>query len=340
MSPVNSLPVEQTFNRSRSASLTGTFLFFAGLGCLGLAVVGFGIAIVGRPGQLGLHAMSTMPAILGVAALTGSWSLLRTPYRVSVGSEGLTIENKRGTQFLRWDDVGCAALETAGSSHRRRLNITDPNGKSIVKLDQSFERFEDLSAMISSHVDAMGDGTAERILRTKAKRQGTLAFVVGSFLAMACVFVAWKTQDDQRALRLLEEKGEPGEAEIVRRFVAPNGFTKRVEYKVVNSAGVSATRNVEVEPGFWNRLEGVKSIEVISVPDEPAISRLPLGEVREKDLTKTPAGGYGLAAIGGLLAMFLLGASPFMWNGWDLGHDSKTKKWSVRRYGKVVWSSS
>jgi hypothetical protein len=340
MSQVNPPSSEQTFNRSRSANLTGTLLFFAGLGLLGLAVVGFGIAIIGRPGELALHAMSTMPAILGVAALTGSWSLLRSPSWVSVGSDGLTIGHKRGTQFLRWDDVGCAALETVGSSHRRRLNVTDPNGKSIVKLDQSFERFDDLAAMISSHVEAKGDGTAERILRTKTKRQGALAFVVGLFLATACAFVAWKTHDDQRALRLLEEEGEPGEAEIVRRFVAPDGITKRVEYKVVNAAGLSGTRNVEVERKFWNRLEGVKSIPVISVPNEPSISRLLEGEVRENDFTKTPAGGYGLAALGGLMAAFLLGASPFMWKGWDLGHDSKTKKWSLKRYGKVVWSSS
>jgi hypothetical protein len=340
VSRVNSSFNEFIFNRSGSASLTGTLLFFAGLGSLGLAVVGFGIAIVGRPGQLGLHAMATMPAILGVAALTGSWSLLRTPNRVSVGKDGLTIENKRGTQFLRWDDVGCATLETAGSSHRRRLNVTDPNGKSIVKLDQSFERFDDLVAMISSHVEAKGDSTAESILRNKAKRQGALAFVVGSFLAMACGFVVWETYNNQRALRLLHEKGEPGEAEIVRRFVAPNGITTRVEYKVVNSAGVSATRNVEVEPGFWSDLDGVKSIAVISVPDEPAISRLAHGEVRENDFTKTPVGGYGLGVLGGLLSVFMLGASPFMWNGWDLGHDSKTKKWSLKRYGKVVWSSS
>ena len=69
MSGANLSSTEITFNRSHSASLTGTLLFFAGLGCLGLAVIGFGVAIVGRPGQLGLHAMSTMPAIIGIAAL-------------------------------------------------------------------------------------------------------------------------------------------------------------------------------------------------------------------------------------------------------------------------------
>jgi hypothetical protein len=159
-------------------------------------------------------------------------------------------------------------------------------------------------------------------------------------MALGAGFAAWTTHENQRALRLLAARGEPGQAEIIRRFVAPNGVTKRVEYKLVNSAGRTATRNVEVEPRFWDRLEGAKSIPVIWVPEEPSISRLALGEVRDNEFTKTPAGGYGLAALAGLFGVFLLVASPFAWNGWDLAHDAKSKKWSVKRFGKVVWSSS
>ena len=212
MLPANPPPDKATFNRSHTAGMSGTMLLVVGLGFLVLAVVGFGMALVGRPGQLGLHAMSTMPAILGVAALTGAWSLLRTPSRVTIGSDGLTIESKRGIQLVRWDNVGCAAFETAGSSNRRRLNITDPNGKSIVKLDQSFDRLDDLAAMISARPrKTRGDGTAKRILRAKARRQGALAFLVGLFLAFACGFVGWTTYKNQRAMHLLEEQGEPGE---------------------------------------------------------------------------------------------------------------------------------
>jgi hypothetical protein len=38
------------------------------------------------------------------------------------------------------------------------------------------------------------------------------------------------------------------------------------------------------------------------------------------------------------MALFMLGASPFIWNGWDLSFDKITKKWSLKRYGKVVRS--
>jgi hypothetical protein len=192
-----------------------------------------------------------------------------------------------------------------------------------------------MTAMISRYVQAKGDDTALRILRKKARRNAALAFVIGLFMSFGCAFVAWETREEQRASRLLEEKGQPGEGEIVRRFVAPNGVTKRLEYRVAGSG----IRNVEVEPVHWNRLESAKSVPVIYVPDEPGISRLVRGEVRDKEFTKTPAGGYGMAALCGAMALFLLGASPFMWNGWDLAHDTKNRKWSLKRYGKVIWSS-
>ena len=137
-------------------------------------------------------------------------------------------------------------------------------------------------------------------------------------MTFASGFVAWKTHENQRALHLLEERGEAGEAEIVRRFVVPTGSPSVWSTRLSIQPGISATRNVEVEPGFWNGLEGAKSIAVIWVPGEPSVSRLLFGEVPDREFTKTPVGGYGLATLGGLLALFLLGASPFMWNGWDL----------------------
>ena len=312
-------------------------LLVAGLGFLGLAVVGFGMAIVGRPGELGLHAMSTMPAILGVATLTGAWSLLRTPSRVDVGSDGLTIESKRGIQLVRWDEVGCAAFETAGSSERRRLNITDPHGRSIVKLDQSFERLDDLAAMISatSKPEEMVRPNGYSVPRPGARVRWHSSLVF-----------SWHSHVVSSAGRLIKIS-EPcaswksrASPEWLKSFVissAPNGITKRIEYRLVSAAGVSATRNVEVEPGFWDRLEGAKSVGVIWVPDEPFASRLADGEVNEREFTKTPVGGFGLAALGGLMALFLLVASPFMWNGWDLGHDATSRTWSLKRHGKVVW---
>ena len=186
-------------------------LLVVGLGFLVLAVVGFGMAIVGRPGQLGLHAMSTMPAILGVAALTGAWSLLRTPSRVTVGSDGLTIESKRGIQLVRWDNVGCAGLRdgrleqsSAIEHHRSEWQVDRQAGPELRSVGRSGR--DDLGAVRSerrwySRTDTPCQGQAP----------GCLAFLVGLFLAFACGFVGWTTYQNQRAMHLLEEQGEPGD---------------------------------------------------------------------------------------------------------------------------------
>src|SRR5689334_1870084 len=91
---------EQVFVRSESAGSTGMVLILVGIGGLCLAALGFLVAVFGRVGQLSLHAMATFPTILSIAALTAGWSLLRTPRRVAVGTDGLTIETKQGTRHL------------------------------------------------------------------------------------------------------------------------------------------------------------------------------------------------------------------------------------------------
>ena len=212
---------ERIFIRTESSGPSGSFLILAGIAGLCVAVAGLALAIVARVGQLALQAMTTLPALVGIGTLTAGWTLLRTPRRVSVDRDGLTIETKNTTRRLGWDDIGCAVATKGSMSHRRYLNITDPTGKSIVKLDESFSRFDEMVALISSHVEAKGDDTAYLIVRKKARRQATLTFVTGFLMAIGCIFIVWMTRAEQRASRLLDEKGEKGEAEIVAAASSP-----------------------------------------------------------------------------------------------------------------------
>ncbi len=343
MSSENALNREQVFVRPDSAGLSATMWMLAGAAAIAFAVVGLVVAIRGRVGPMALQSMTTMPTLVGLGAIAAGWTMLRAPRRVSVGPDGLTIETKQGTRRVRWDEVGFAAVETGGTNHRRRLNVTDLRGKSIAMLDESFSRFDVMTSLIANHMESKGEDTASPILRKKARRQAVMAFVIGLFMAFACGFIVWSTYQKQRADRLLEERGQPGEAEIVRRFLAPNGVTRRLEYRVVGADGQSATENVEVEPAYWESLEGKKTIPVIVVPGEPGISRMEEGRaVRDDEFTRTPGGGYPHGDNGRPCwpALFLLVSGVLMWNGWDLGlQDSKTRTWKVKRYGKVVWSS-
>jgi hypothetical protein len=340
MSTEGPLNREQVFVRPDSAGRSAMLWIIAGIGAFALAAAGFVLAIRGRAGPMALQAMTTLPTLVGIGLLTAGVSLLRTPRRVTVSPEGLTVDYRRGSRRIGWDDVGAATVETGGTSHRRRVNITDRGGKSIAKLDESFSRFDVMASLIANHVEARGDDTALRILRKKARRQAAMTCAIGLFLGFACIFTARMTYQKQRADRLLAERGRPGEAEVVRRFIAPNGVTRRLEYRVAGPDGQGATENVEVEPDYWDELEGARNVPVIVVPGEPGISRLEEGQVtRDDEFTRTPLGGYALSALGGLMALFLLGISPLVWNGWDLSQDSKTRTWAIKRHGKVVWRS-
>jgi hypothetical protein len=329
---------EHSFRRPTSSAAKGTLFVFGGIGGMCFALVGFAISVFGRTGLLGLQFMVTFPVILTIGALAAGWRLLRAPHRVVVSSEGILIEREtqRLDRFFHWDEIGSTVTETGGMSHRRFLNITDLAGRSLIRLDQSFEGFDEMVALVSRHVAAKGDDTSRRIHRKKSRRRAALAFAIGLLILLASGFIASTTHEDLRAARLLREKGEPGEGEIVRRIIAPDGWTKRLEYRVTGAGGRMGTRDVEVERGYWDELEHEKSIPVIYVPDEPEISRLARGEVKEVDFTKTPLGGYGIAALAGLVSFFMLAIAPLAWNGWDLALDPKTKKWSVKQFGEVV----
>ena len=127
--------------------------------------------------------------------------------------------------------------------------------------------------------------------------------------------------------------GVPGEAEIVRRFVAPNGVTRRLEYRVTGVGGQTGTRNAEVTLAYWESLEDAKTVPVIYVPQEPAVSRLVDGEVGSRDLSDSPAVMIGLSVGLIALCMVFLAAAAMQWYGWDIDLDNKTGRISIKRFG-------
>lgn len=328
-------PAGRVFENPYSKSGSSTYLFLGGFCLVGVAIVGFLAAIWGRGGQMALHATTTLPMIFAVGLFARGFSRRRTPSRLVVDSDGMEIGFGQDAKRYHWSEIGSAVTANVLNTPKTCLRVTDTAGKTIIKVDESFPGYERLVELVQSHIDAKPDDDATRILARKAKRAAIGFAFFGCFLATAAVFIALQTRWDQRALKLLADKGVVGEGEIVSRFTAPDGVTKRLEYRVAGSA----VRNAEVHPVFWEAIEDAETVPVIYVPDEPDISRLGIGEVAEKDFLKSPKGAYPLAALGGLMALFMLGYSPFAWKGYDLAFDDKDRTWKVKRYGRVVWES-
>jgi hypothetical protein len=328
MEPLEAGP-DDVFERP-SGGLGATALLITGLALLGLAALGF-IASIREPGtnQLALHLRSTLPTLLAIGALSGFWRQVRSPRRVAVTDDGLAVASRGASWRRPWSEIGSASIEAGSMNGRKFLAVTDTAGHTLAKLDQTFERFDDMADRIKARIDAKADDTADRLARRKAHRMGLLALGVGSVLMLAGVFLVTMAREERRAVELLATKGQPGEGEIIRRFVAPNGVTKRIEYSVQGTAA----RNVEIVPTLWDALDGVDSIPVIYVPDEPAISRLAVGEV-DDDLSS--GGDILIAILGGVLGLGLFTFGFFAWNGWDLAYDDRTRTWAVKRFGKIV----
>ena len=133
---------EQLFLRRESAGTNSLWWLLGGLGCLAMAAVGFAVAIVGQVGRLSMIAMTVLPTMFGLGAITAAWSLAGTPEQVAVGPRGLRILRRRGGRSYQWDQIGWATVTEGALDHRRRLVIFDTGGRTVANLSEAFGDFD------------------------------------------------------------------------------------------------------------------------------------------------------------------------------------------------------
>lgn len=321
------------FFRQQSPGLSANWLLAGGIGAFALAAFGFVACQFTRSGQLNMQLMTTVPVLIGIAAIAKSRAMARTPRRVTVNRQGLSVESDRGIRSWTWRDIGWSSVTTAGTSRHRQLMIYDLRGKTLTKFGEGIEHFDALIELISSIIDNRGDGTAKTIQQQKGRRSSLFIGAVSLVMAALAIFTLREALENRRTERLINEASVQGEAEILRRFVAPNGITHRLEYRVRTPNGPSKTRNAEVTESYWNSLEQQTTVRVEFVPAEPNINRLLEGEVESTGLGDSPGVHIAVScALMVLCALFLL-AAVMQWFGWDVDLDSKTGKISIKRFG-------
>jgi len=321
------------FRRQKTAVTRSALWLAAGIFLIGLGVLGFVIAVFTGVGVFQMHTMATLPSIMGIAAIIRGWAGTRTPDEVAVGRRELEITTRTRIRRYSWNEVGWANMQSTAYGGSRFLQVYDNHGRTIAKLGDSLRNFDEMAEAIRTHVASRADNTADHIQLSKARRLAVVAGLIGPFLLCLSVAVAFLIHSDRRAARLLAEQGVPGEADIVKTFLAPNGITCRLVYRVKTPAGNAEERNAEVQPLIWAMLTQAKTVQVRYVPDEPSISRLAMGEVEEEDLTKNPLVGYGAAALIGLLGLLCVCAVPLLWRGQTIDWDSKERRFKIKRYG-------
>jgi hypothetical protein len=324
---------EQVFRPRSSAQREAILWLLGGLVALGIAILGFVVAVFARRGDSASPAVTTtMPTLVGIAAIGAAYTAASAPREVGVSGKGVRIVTRKGTVVHPWSEIGWLATDTGSMSFRRSLRLFDAQGRTLARLSDSLEGFDQMVAAIQASVAAKPDDTASRVQLSKARRSalftGTIAI---AFLALS-VAVVNITRGELRAAKLLKEQAVPGEATIERRFLAPNGITPRLEYRVTDPSGKSATRNAQVERQVWDELENAKTVPVIYVPGEPAISRLATGEREDRDAMKGPLLGYGMPAVLAVMSLVFLASSVFMWRGYDIDLDPSGRP-RLKRFG-------
>lgn len=325
--------LEYIFQRRSSAPITAMLCFGGGILAFVFAAFGMLVAFVGNVGPVALQAMTTLPILLGLAALTAGWSQVRAPTEVSVGPDGLTWQGRGGRYTESWERIGWATIGTGALNHKRQLVVYDVDGKTITRISEAFDDFDGLADLVKQRIAARGDDTADRLQLQKSRRTALFCGGVAVVLLGVAAANVWNAREQQRTAEVLAAEGVPGQADVVRRFLAPNGITRRLEYRVTDPAAADEVRNAEVTPDYWESLENAATVPVIVVPNDPEISRLAEGEVPGSDRIASPTAMYGISALVGVVSLFLIAAACLQWGGWDIDLDSKTGKLSIKRFG-------
>ena len=325
--------VEFVFQRRSSAPIAAVLWFLGGFAALGFAALGMLLAMIGNVNQLSLQAMTTVPTLVGLAALAAGWSTARAPSEVTVGPDGLMLNGRRGPETFSWERIGWATIGAAPLNQKRNLKIFDVDGKTIASISEAFDDFNGLVELVQQRIADRTDDTADRLQLQKSRRAALFTGGAGVlFLGLAGVNV-WMAHEEQRTAQLLVEQGVAGQAEVVRRFMAPNGVTRRLEYRVTSPTETDDVCNTEITREFWDSLEEVETVAVIVVAEEPSISRLVEGEVIRDDPTTSPNVMYFVSAGVALLSLLGIVAGVMQWQGWDIDLDSETKRLSIKRFG-------
>ncbi|MFO1092613.1 MAG: hypothetical protein U0992_04760 [Planctomycetaceae bacterium] len=324
-------PPADVFLRRQSSNTSGILLILGGLALMGFALIGFVICLLVRVNQVTLQSMTTIPILLGLGAIFRGWTSIRSPSEVIVDQDGITLTGGPGGRTIAWEDIGLASAADAPLAHKRRLTLFDKRGKALAVISNDFDDFEKLVSQVRSHIETQPENVSGKLQLSKARRMALFTGVIGILFAIGAGFIAFDTWNTRRGKELLAASGVEGAGNILRRFVAPDGTTHRIEYQVTGDNGQIATRNVEVERGYWGQLEGAATVPIRYVPAEPQFSDLLSGEI-EEDIYG-PISGYTLCAGLALMSLFMVGVSVMQFYGWDFGTDPTTKKLGFRKIG-------
>jgi hypothetical protein len=320
----------QVYTASPGLTSNPWLFFGGGIGLVLVALFGFFVSLKIRTGPLQLHLRTTLPMILATGLFATGYTLARSPRAVALSPQGLHVRFRSAEKLLPWDQIAWAEVGSQAITGRKLLSIYATSGKVLLKLPANLDHFDSLVAAVKGRLTEHPSPHADA-LRWRKLRKTSVALLVGSaFMLAGSAYVSWETYDDHRSETLMRTQGVDGEALVVRKFLAPDGRTRRIEYRVAGAGENAPLHNVEVDQMVWMLAQDGERLPVKTVPGHPEIARLAAGEIKDS-FKGSPALNIGLS-----IALFIAGivftvGAVLGFKGIEIATDSDTHRLKITR---------
>ncbi len=329
--------VDANPEKQKSPSLLN---LIAGAGLICLAIALFVISIKADVDPITLQMSTTAPILLGIGLIARYFLMSNTDDAnpVVITQQGIHIEHPKKPIQRTWQQVGYSKVESDAFADRKVIKLYDLRGKLITQVSDKVNQFDRLVELVEQMISQANPNAADAIALKKQRKTAYLLIVFGTCFLAAAIFLFYDYQSMLRAEQLLKTKAITGNAHILRHFTAPNGWTRRIEYRITTPEGLTADHNVQVEPEVWEMLHENGIVPVNYIPDEPSISRLVTGQILDDMQKPSPQLLLVIIAGFGIAGVFLF-IGFIAWLGWDISQDSKTGKFKIRRLKKPTQSA-
>jgi len=301
-----------------------------GAGLVAVAVVGFFLSLQAHNGPFQLHATTTLPMIFAVGLFSTAYRLARSPREVALDAEGIHVRSANAERLLPWSDVAWSDVQTHGYTGRRLLKVYGNDGKVALTLPSNLEPFDALVAALRLRLIAHPSPRTDDVRWRKTRRNAVFFMALGVFALAGGAWTAWMGYTTRRADELLRTEPVEGQAVIVRKLVAPDGRTRRVEFRVADAGDDAYLHNIEVDARFWPLLREGMLVPIKTVAGHPEIARFP-GEIKDDFLNPSPRTNLLLAAALFVLGAFFITGAVLAFKGIDIATDPATGKFRVNR---------
>lgn len=319
------------FDSVSNRRMRGLAALAGGVAMVVVATAGFFLSLRTSPNLFAFHMMTTMPMVLAVALFTSAFATFRSPTRVIIGQHDLAVlrsEHEFGR--WRWEQLAMTSGVQSSFNAKRIVKLYDDSGKLLVRLSDDLRDFDTMAAEIKRRMAENPSAQRTKVAVHTGRRKG-LGLMIGGVLFFALAIAnGWMASHDRQANDLLLTQGQPAQAVVMRRFTAPDGHTRRIEYKV--EAPGAPIENVEVAPAYWTMLRESQRIGATAVPGRPDISHLIAGQI-DDSMQADPKVMLLLSIAIAFLSIIFFVAGVLSWRGVELKWDKERGRPKFVRIG-------